>query len=923
VRRGVLLLGALALLCASTLVGFWAASQWIPNAVRLAAQGALTSALGSEVRFGRVRLLYGPSIAVEARDLSAWPGASGAALSVDRATVTVHWLDLLFGRIDPQRVELEGFSLRLQRRADGGFEPGALAEWLSRSRSALGSGTSLPERHGGDTLSPIREAVHRLRSLVLPELDLELRSGSISLSDPRWPGGGGRLEGLSARLLVGGFRRDFELHAEGRLSDARGPRGALAFELRRDHSDALRGVLTATELDLATLSAELDVLGPGLLAGRLTGALDITLLPAAPAQRRAELELDGRVSDLALALAPASAGGTPASRLRIDQASLRATIRAEPERIVLASGRIGLSGKEFTLRGAVARPVTRDALVELSARAQKLTLDDARRLIEMLPPQTRQGFRRAIQQVEGGGVDALEATASAPLSRWQEFARGELAALPSDATLTGYVRDLAVHLDSGDRLEGVSGVLIWRVDELDLRGVQARLHGSPLPQLNLSIGGLSYLRDARNAANTSPPAVGPLSGRIPLFAMLAPEPGQENLPPRWKELTIEADLIDHPALAWPLEGARVVITPTQDGVHFRGERGRWGSVPVSFEGDWLNKPERLSLRLDAAPARGSPPPEASGENWARGRFVYQAAPLAARDPQPNRIEAVSGWFRIEGESARVFQGEMRLRPGGVLVGESSFDFSRSDAIPFKAELSLEQATVSDLAVMLGQNGEHATGRLTARGELESVLAPHVSLFAHARGQATARATDGELRQQMPLFVSIASVSETLNPFASRDRIRYRQIDAELKFQDGRVSTDALMIDSPDLRIVASGSVGLVAPYPVKAVVALLFFGKVSSLVGMVPVINTILLGKENSLMGAYFEVNGTFADPQVKLVPSKSLTDSGPAQLLLEGIPSFVRSGIEAIQSVLGGRPSPPEPPQESGKPAAPAPEGM
>src|SRR5208337_3624493 len=106
------------------------------------AEGALTTALGSQVELGAVHLLYGPSIAIEARDLSAWPSAWGPALRVDRAYVTVHWLDLVFGQIDLQRVELEGLSLRIQRRQDGGFEPRALAEWLSRSQPARATPSS-------------------------------------------------------------------------------------------------------------------------------------------------------------------------------------------------------------------------------------------------------------------------------------------------------------------------------------------------------------------------------------------------------------------------------------------------------------------------------------------------------------------------------------------------------------------------------------------------------------------------------------------------------------------------------------------------------------------------------------------------------------------------------------------------------------
>jgi hypothetical protein len=907
-RRVVRAAVALALFLAATLLGVQVASRWIPDAVRRAAERALSNALGSEVEVGAVRLLYGPSIAIEARELSAWPSEWGPALRVDRSTVTVHWLDLLFGRIDLQRVELNGLSLRLRRSPDGGLEPRALADWLSRSESALESPSAPPAPPSGphDILGPVRSVLDRLRALVLPELDVEVHLGSISLSDPRLPGGAAELSGLNLELLEGGFRRDLELHAEARLGDAQGSRGILAAELRRDHSAATHVVVTATELDLATVAAELDALGPGSMAGRLTGALDVSFLPAAPADRRAELELDARLTELALPLAPRAGGGSEA-RVHLDHAEVRATVRAGPQRIVLAAGRIGLSGKQFEVIGTLGRPLGPDTPAELTLRTEKLSLADARKLVAMLPPHPREGFQRAMQAVEGGAIDALEGSASAPLARWQELARGELAALPPDATLTGYLRDFAIRLDSGDRLEGVSGVMIWRADELALRGVQSRLHGSALPELNLSLAGLSNLREVQDAS-AAPPAVGPLLGRIPLFAMLAPAPDEAKLPPRWKELVIDADMLDHPALVWPLEGAHVVISPTQSGVHFQADQGRWGGVPVRFEGDWLEKPERLTLRLAAEPARGGPPPAAPGENWARGRFSYETAPVFEGDPRPSSIAAVSGWFRTQGESLRVFQGEMQLRPGGVLQGECTFDFSRSDGIPFKAQLSLEQATVRDLAGMLGQRGEQATGQLTAHGVLESVLAPYVPLFANARGNATVRATDGELRQQMPLFVAIASVSETLNPFASRDQIRYRQVDAELKFHDGKVSTESLTFDSPDLRLVASGAVGLTPPHEVQAVVALLFFGKVSNLVGMLPVLNTILLGKNNSLMGAYFEVSGTFAEPQVTLVPSKSLTGSGPAQLLLEGIPSFVRSGIETIESVLGRRAPPGEP---------------
>ncbi len=909
---------ALLLVVATAALGYLLVSSWLPERLRAAGERALTTALGSDVQVGAVRLLYGPGIRVEATEVAAFSGADGPALRLPRATVSIHWLDLLFGRVEPSRIGLEGATLRLERGEDGSYEPRALVERLA----ALGAARS-EHADPGDLLAPVRQAAHAVRGLVLPDLDLELSDARIELVDRAATAGSRtlRFEKLEGSIAVGGFRHDVDLELRSSVADAKGPRGHV--EIAGDRAGArLHGVVTATGLDLG-VAAALGALPKDAVAGSLTGSLDVTTDSPPGEETRSSAELDGLVKGLAFT-PPGSPRG-PASRVRFEEARLRATLTGDPRKLTLGSATLTVAGQALSLHGSAARPLAPDAPVDLTLRAERLSVESARKFVRGLPSQTRGAADPALAAVESGAVDALEVSAAAPLERWQALLGGEAGALGDALTVTGFVHDLTIRLDADDRLEGVSGVVVSKGDALDLRGVQGTFRGDPLPQLDLALTGLSNLAGAQRAPGPSP-AASSLPGRKPLGEMLAPEPGEEDLPPRWTEVVFDIDALHHPALVFPLESAHLEAKPTPDGVHLEISGGRWGGVPVEARGDWTPKPtERFRLSLDARPPGSAQPPAPAGENWARGRFRVELPPPVPGDPRkPIVIASASGWFRATGNSVRAFEGELRLRPGGVLRGEATFDGSRTDGIPFHAPLRLEEATVSDLAVMFGAPAESATGQLTAHGELDTVLAPHVPLFAPGRGWASVRATDGELRHRLGLFVAIASVSETLNPFASRDRIRYRTVDAELTLADGRISTSALTVDSPDLRVVASGSLGVTPPFTLESVVALFFFGKVSSIVGMVPVLSNILLGKDDSLMGAYFEVTGPYDAPTAKLVPSKSLTETGPARLVLDGVPSFVRSGIDAIESVMGVRkPAPagagpvPTPPSAPTPPAA------
>ena len=76
--------------------------------------------------------------------------------------------------------------------------------------------------------------------------------------------------------------------------------------------------------------------------------------------------------------------------------------------------------------------------------------------------------------------------------------------------------------------------------------------------------------------------------------------------------------------------------------------------------------------------------------------------------------------------------------------------------------------------------------------------------------------------------------------------------------------------------------------------------------------NTLLLGPNDNLVAAHYELEGPVDDPDATLLPLRSFT-SGPGTVVFETLPSLVRQGIGAL-GTLFERPKPEAPPG----PAAP-----
>ena len=79
---------------------------------------------------------------------------------------------------------------------------------------------------------------------------------------------------------------------------------------------------------------------------------------------------------------------------------------------------------------------------------------------------------------------------------------------------------------------------------------------------------------------------------------------------------------------------------------------------------------------------------------------------------------------------------------------------------------------------------------------------------------------------------------------------------------------------------------------------LFFFRTLDSVISRVPLLNTVLLGKEGNLVGAYAAVTGPWDSLEAKIIPTRTLM-KGPVSFVFEGLPDFVRSGLRRVQTML------------------------
>jgi hypothetical protein len=244
-----------------------------------------------------------------------------------------------------------------------------------------------------------------------------------------------------------------------------------------------------------------------------------------------------------------------------------------------------------------------------------------------------------------------------------------------------------------------------------------------------------------------------------------------------------------------------------------------------------------------------------------------------------------------------------MMPRGKTLGFVSLDLSRPDAVPTSFGFQMDDASLPAVISGVGGDGENWDGVLVLAGQLDAQLAPGQPLLESLEGPISGHARNGEFRHRVPWALAIAAASETFNPFGSRETLPYDAIDAELRLARGRLDIQSFALKGPTLRLVATGSVETLGPgVPIEVVMGVFLFRGVDVALGKIPILGSLFLGSDESLVPAYFSLTGPYADPRARLVPIKTLV-GGPAGIVVEGVPNFVMSGLQRLGQLFALQP--------------------
>ncbi len=879
----------------AALLGHSLARPLAPARLHAEIEARLEEALGGDVDLGELRIYLGWGIRFEGRDISIWPQESSTGLHIERLVADVRPLAHLTGQLRLRRILLEGVLLRVSRDAAGVWSPEAFGRALDERPQPRAS--TLP--HAQELLRPLIALERRARELLARNRvadSLELRNGRIEWLDAE--GDNDIASPLVIDHVHGRIRRrlfvgDTRFGLRGRLRRGDADLGSFQWDGRQARSGALRLALAATELELATL---VPYLRPDRAVAELRGRLSGVLVYETPEPGQGQLEVD--VVGLDLHSTSGSAAPWELGALDAKRSELTGVVAISRDQVRLESVRFASDDVSLELDGTLQRPLRSTSRADLALTLHDLTVADVRHLLGWLPEVRRDEAEALLARIEIGRLRTLRTGGTATFADWQAFLAGRTRRLPRHFVIDADLVDTTVRVGENDRLRQLEGRLWWTGERMELHGVRAHLNESPLPQLDLSVEGMGHLFAAEPEARRLTTNALPLDGLATLLKVLQQHgSGAPRVPP----ITLEIERLDHPVFFWPIANTRAEVVPIEEGLQVTVASGTWAGVPIEGEVRWTVAPEQtVKARLVAHRGARQPLPELLAGVWTQGRLTVGAL-VSERWQQ----EEILGRFEAGGSTLWLSDGQLKLAPSGHGQATLRLDLGHKEGVAFQLDFTIEDGDVPMMAKLVKLPPDFITGRIDGAGSLGGVLVPGQRLSSTLEGIVEFSARDGTIRQTVPAVMALALASGAFNPFATREKVRYDRLESILELDRGKLHTEKFVIEGPDVRAFASGdaSVGE-KPHPLDVEVVLFLFRPVDSILQKIPIVNFLLLGKNDNLLAAHYELEGTWQEPDARLLPLRSLA-SGPASLVFERLPSLMKRSIKALGGLMD--PGPPE----------------
>jgi hypothetical protein len=901
--RSLIVIALVVIATVAGLAGWLLVREVSPQYLRIEFQERLSAALETPVTVEEIQVSWENWIQLDARDVRAWSGDAGHGLEISRVVGSIDLLSLLFGELRLREVHIDGAVLRV----------GAIRNPFGEPGIAQNAADAAGRQHPRELLRPLIALEIAVRVLLeSPRLAsvLDLQGGHLEL-DPVGPYRQAPLElrEVSSRLVHHRFSKESRLFLEGRLMEGERDLGMIEVVAERNRSGRMRIALNLDSLALGISDAYVSDLGSD---ARIDGSMSGEIVYETPESGSGRLEVDIVCENLR-SVVPA-AGDAPPERTELPRVDVNASLVITPQSIAVHEGLIATPRTTLRMSGMVARPLQSASMADLSLEFDDVEVAHVRHLIGWLPEIKRDEAAAIVAPLKSGRLVSLRASGGATLAGWQNFLAGRTRTMPDGFRLGAEFADATIWVGEDDRIEELSGRMHWVGTRAEAIGVTAVLNGTPLPSLDLVIEGFPNFFAGDPAARKIVSGGEPLAGLGTFWSSLRLTPAADS-EDEGTSIDLHLDYLDHPMFLWPIRDLVLAIQSEARGLRVEKAHGNWAGVPIDGKVEWLFLPdEQVTVELTAGRPSDRPSSSIPEGTWARGRF--EVGRIAG---ERWRQSAAQGDFEASADRVEIRNLAIDLEPSGEVDANGSLRLSEIDAVPFQLTFELKSGDAAAVAHMFGLPPNHINGDVDLSGNFDGTLIPDTSFYAALRGELDVSATDGLIRKKAPLVAAVSRASETLEDFDPSEVLAYKHLEAKLEFSDGKLSTEAISLDGPELGVLASGEVDLMTKgKPMDGKVALFLFPKLDRVIGKIPIFSRLLLGTDSNLVAAYYQVTGPWANPEVKpiLLPGSA----GSTSVVLQSVPLFVKRGFKALGSLVRGKPSEPDasPPAESAEGSEP-----
>ncbi len=913
-RRTIWIVFALGGVLIAGLVGFFLIFHIAPEQARRRAEKSLAEILRCPVRVGEAKLIILGGLTIVANQVSACPQTGddptqNPVLQAQQLRAEIDSFSLLIQKPKLEALALVAPTLHLERSRDGQWNLPLLQTLETGDASAPSNKPLLSQ----DLLADVEAGARAIAAVLLhrkwSHVDLDIENAQVSFLD-RAPFSAEeapfsvQLQNFSAHYHRGRFFRASKFEARGNLERTE----TYTSEFRiTGEQNAFKNVSVKLELfdfDLLLLAPYIARRQPDRVpGGHVRGQIELFRDHTTPWS----LLIDLASEDFQTVPQQLQTRTSPSEPIHLE---LQTKVSATPTQIAIEDARLALDNLVVHGSGTVRRPLGWGTNAQLDLAFQDLSLSKFKTILQWAPPALQRHLEPWISPVETATFPNLSLHLESPLRLFAKDKAFDPKPLLDKLEASATLSDVKMRTKNG-LLMIHGGEIRGTKNRLEIRNGSFSVDGKHGPILDIKVDGYPLLLSSKKLTHPQLKDVSPLPG-ILLPAEIFHDP---HHPISEWELTIEMDRLSHPWFLWPIEDLRLLIYRHAKGQHYTVDQGVWGNAVVRGTGEYtIGTPPKLQIQLEARPSPTAARAVAHDDPvWSHGRWKMHY-PKETENPMPTLV----GRYTLQYTNARLFDAQAPIGKTGLLTGNAVFEAGDPTQLPMDFHFQIAKSELPDVTKILGFSDAAVVGKVDASGRLVGSFHLGEPRLADLQGRCVARGSNGVINQQLPVLFALARLTDTLNPFKSRETIPFQTINTKLHLDNGILRVNSFELDGPEIRIVATGTVDLNSEgHPTQLIIGTFFFRFVDQIAKLLPWIGRKLMGRDQGIFGLYFAVNGPWGNQTARITTLETL-EKGPASIFFEAIPDALRSAIDLTRE--SAKAATKSTPTESQEPAPPTP---